>query len=63
MIEQGLVKIYSFGQKRVGRIFSEKIAMGNSDGIVLVRSCITILLSVLHKDLVYQPQVGEEYFQ
>jgi hypothetical protein len=46
MIEQGLVKIYSFGQKRVGNIFSEKIVMGNSDGIVLVRSCITILFSL-----------------
>jgi hypothetical protein len=63
MIEQGLVKIYSFGQKRVGNIFSEKIDLGSSDGIVLVRSCITILLSVLHNDLVYQPQVGEESFQ
>jgi hypothetical protein len=49
--------------ERVGNIFSEKIVMGNSDGIVLVRSCITILLSVLHNDLVYQPQVGEESFQ
>jgi hypothetical protein len=63
MIEQGLVKIYSFGQKWVGNIFSEKIVMGNRDGIVLVRSCITILLLVLHNDLVYQPQVGEESFQ